>query len=87
MEQQKSLKKTFTMNYPLTIYPKFWKFCKWKNWWKTSKEYPNLKFSPFFFSTIIQNGDVMSGGMIFGVDPKKAQINPIYKEAIGVTNK
>ena len=52
---------------------------------KLQNEFPHLKFSPFISSqAIIQSGEAMSGGMIFGVIPQKeAQINPIYKEALG----
>ena len=78
-------RKLFTMNYPLTIYPKFENSVNEELLERLQKEFPKLKFSPFVSSqAIIQNGDVMSGGMIFGVIPQKeAQINPIYKEAIG----
>lgn len=78
-------KKLFTMNYPLTIYPKIENSVNEELLEKLQKDYPYLKFSPFVSSqAIIQNGDVMSGGMIFGVIPQKeAEINPIYKEAIG----
>ncbi len=77
-------KKLFTMNYPLTIYPKLDNSLNEELLNKLQNEYPNLKFSPFVSSqAIIQNGDVMSGGMIFGVIPdKEAQINPIYKKAV-----
>jgi putative ABC transport system permease protein len=78
-------KKLFTMNYPLTIYPKIDNSVNEELLEKLQKEYPYLKFSPFVSSqAIIQNGDIMSGGMIFGVIPEKeAQINHIFKEAIG----
>ena len=77
-------KKLFTMNYPLTIYPKLDNSLNKELLNKLQNEYPNLKFSPFVSSqAIIQNGDVMSGGMIFGVIPdKEAEINPIYKKAV-----
>ena len=77
-------KKLFTMNYPLTIYPKLDNSLNEELLNKLQNEYPNLKFSPFVSSqAIIQNGDVMSGGMIFGVIPdKEAEINPIYKKAV-----
>jgi putative ABC transport system permease protein len=78
-------RKLFTMNYPLTIYPKFNNSVNQELLEKLQKEYPKLKFSPFISTqAIIQNGDNMSGGMIFGVMPEKeAQINPVYKEAVG----
>ena len=72
------------MKYPLTIYPKLDNSLNEELLNKLQNEYPNLKFSPFVSSqAIIQNGDVMSGGMIFGVIPdKEAEINPIYKKAV-----
>ncbi|MCG3693062.1 ABC transporter permease [Aliarcobacter butzleri] len=78
-------RKLFTMNYPLTIYPKFADSVNQDLLEKLQKEYPNLKFSPFVSTqAIVQNGDNMSGGIIFGVDSQKeANINPIYKEAVG----
>ncbi len=78
-------KKLFTMNYPLTIYPKLDNSVNVDLLEKLQNEFPHLKFSPFISSqVIIQNGDVMSGGMIFGVIPEKeSKINPIYKEAVG----
>uniref|UniRef100_UPI00404740E1 ABC transporter permease n=1 Tax=Aliarcobacter sp. TaxID=2321116 RepID=UPI00404740E1 len=78
-------KKLFIMNYPLTIYSKIDNSLNQDLLNKLQNEYPNLKFSPFISSqAIIQSGDSMSGGMIFGVIPQKeALINPIYKEALG----
>jgi putative ABC transport system permease protein len=79
-------KKLFTMNYPLTIFPKFSSVPLDENMLEElQKKFTHLKFSPFISSqAIIQNGETMSGGMIFGIIPEKeAQINPIYKEALG----
>lgn len=77
-------RKLFTMNYPLTIYPKMDNSVNEDLLIKLQKEHPRLKFSPFISSqAIIQSGEAMSGGMIFGVIPQKeALINPIYKEAL-----
>lgn len=78
-------RKLFTMNYPLTIYPKMDNSVNEELLVKLQNKYPDLKFSPFLSSqAIIQSGDAMSGGMIFGVIPEKeALINPIYKDALG----
>ena len=77
-------RKLFTMNYPLTIYPKTETSVNEALLVKLQAEYPKLKFSPFISSqAIIQSGEAMSGGMIFGVLPEKeALINPIYKDAL-----
>ncbi|MGA1938939.1 ABC transporter permease [Arcobacter sp. YIC-310] len=78
-------KKLFTMNYPLTIYSKFQNGLNENILNQLQNKYPNLMFSPYISSqAIIQSGDSMSGGMIFGVIPQKeAKINSIYKEALG----
>ena len=76
--------KLFTMNYPLSIYPKFESGVEDKLLKELEEKFPEMSFSPYLSSqAIIQNDDKMSGGMIFGVDSKKeAKINSIYKEAI-----
>jgi len=75
--------KLFTMNYPLSIYPKVEGSINKEMVASLEKKFPNLQFSPYLSSqAIIQNGDSMSGGMIFGVDKdKEMQINSIYKKA------
>jgi putative ABC transport system permease protein len=78
-------RKLFTMNYPLSIHPKYNTTLTESTLIKLQKEFPTLKFSPYVSSqAIIQNGESMGGGMIFGVVPEKeAAINPVYKEALG----
>lgn len=78
-------KKLFTMNYPLTIYSKFKNSIDESVLTTIQEKYPHLQFSPYISSqAIIQSGDSMSGGMIFGVIPQKeAAINSIYKESLG----
>ena len=77
-------KKLFTMNYPLSIYPKFSNSVDKNLLLSLEKEFKELKFSPYLSTQVIlQNGSYMNGGMIFGVDSRKeAQINSIYKDAI-----
>ncbi len=76
--------KLFTMNYPLSIYPKYQNSVNKDLLIKLEKEFPTLKFSPYLSSqVIIQSGESMNGGIIFGVDPKKeSEINSIYKKAV-----
>ena len=78
-------KKLFTMNYPLTVYAKYKNSLDKSTLTMLQEKHPDLKFSPYISTqAIIQNGDTMSGGMIFGVMPQKeAAINDIYKEALG----
>jgi len=77
--------KLFTMNYPLSIYPKSYKNIDAKLLEKLRKEFPYLKFSPYINSqAIIKRGDKLEGGMLFGVNFKdESAINPIIKKAIG----
>ena len=81
---QKEFKdKLFIMNYPLTIYPVYTQIDD-TLLYKLQRNFPNLKFSPYLSSeVIIQNGDKLLGGVIFGVNKDlESAINPIYKEAI-----
>jgi putative ABC transport system permease protein len=77
-------KRLFTMNYPLTVYPKFSNTLNEDILKTLEKEHPTLKYSPYISTqAIIQSGDAIGGGVIFGVIPKKeAEINSIYKNAI-----
>ncbi len=76
--------KLFTMNYPITIYPKLDDSVKKDLLDHLETKFPNMQFSPYLSAQVmIQKDGMMSGGLLFGVDPKKeAQINKIYKEAL-----
>jgi putative ABC transport system permease protein len=85
---QKEFKdKLFIMNYPLTVFPVYTEIDD-ALLYKLQTNLPNLKFSPFLSSqVIIQNGDKLLGGMIFGVDSTlESAINPIYKESLTKNN-
>ncbi len=75
--------KLFIMNYPISIYPKFSGSVDKDLLDKLRKKFPELQFSPYLSSqVIIQNGEEMSGGILFGVNQKdESAINSIYKEA------
>ena len=75
--------KLFTMNYPLSIYPKFENAVDEDLVQSLEKKFPNLSFSPYISSqAMIQNGSEMSGAMLFGViKEKEEKINSIFKEA------
>jgi len=77
-------KKLFTMNYPLTLYAKISDSINKNLLFELQNEFKDLKFSPFISTqAIIQNGNNMSGGIIFGVNTQsEATINPIFKEAL-----
>ncbi|WP_320034228.1 ABC transporter permease [Halarcobacter sp.] len=75
--------KLFTMNYPLSIYPKFQNSVDKKLLQNLRNDFPNLKFSPYLSSQVIlQSGENMNGGIIFGVNAEdESKINSIYKKA------
>jgi putative ABC transport system permease protein len=75
--------KLFTMNYPLTIYPKYDGAVNIQLLNNLQKKFPNLIFSPFLTTQVmVQSEFGMSGGVVFGVNPQKEkQINTIYKKA------
>jgi len=75
--------KLFIMNYPISIYPKFSGSVDKNLLSDLRKEFPTLHFSPYLSSqVIIQNGDEMSGGILFGVNQKdEAKINSIYDKS------
>ena len=76
--------KLFTMNYPLSIYPKLGDSVDNKLLKKLENNFPHLKFSPYLSTQVMINtGDSMSGGILFGVDHKKeSAINKIYAKGI-----
>ena len=76
--------KLFTMNYPLSVYPIIDGGVDEGLLKDLEKRFPDMKFSPYITSQVmIQSDESMSGGVVFGVDPKKeAQINDIYKKAL-----
>jgi putative ABC transport system permease protein len=77
-------KKLFTMNYPLSIYPKIDNTIDDELLHDLEKKFPNLLFSPYLSSQVmIQSDESMAGGVIFGVNKEKeAQINDIYAKAV-----
>ncbi len=77
-------KKLFTMNYPLTIYPHVPGVVDDQLLQKLESKFSHLKFSPYLQTqAIVQNGDNMSGGIVFAVDPiREKQINSIYAKSI-----
>lgn len=76
--------KLFTMNYPLSIYPKIDDTVSKELLIHLENKFPDMLFSPYISSQVmIQKDGMMGGGLIFGVDAQKeAKINKIYKEAI-----
>ncbi|NWF66037.1 MAG: ABC transporter permease [Campylobacterales bacterium] len=77
-------RKLFTMNYPLTIYPKTKNSVDEALLNRVCEQFPKLKLSPYLTSQVIlKHSDQLEGGLIFGVDFKKeVEINDILKEAV-----
>jgi len=77
-------KKLFTMNYPLSIYPKVNGTIDESLLKDLETQFPHLLFSPYLTSQVmIQSDESMSGGVIFGVDKKKeSAINDIYAKSV-----
>ena len=81
-------KKLTVMNYPLTIMPKFYGAVNEDLLIELQAKFPNLKFSPYVFSSVIaRSGDTLEGGYIFGVnfdDEKK--VNDVINKALKKSN-
>jgi putative ABC transport system permease protein len=77
-------KRLFTMNYPLTIYPRYIDSIDQDLLTKLEQKFPDMKFSPYLRSqAIIKRGDEMSGGVLFGVDfDREKSINEIVAKSV-----
>ncbi len=77
-------RKLFTMNYPLSIYPKSFQKIDNDDLMILEKDFPNLKFSPYISSqVIVKKGAKLEGGLLFGVNfEKEIEINSVLEEAL-----
>ncbi|BAF69943.1 ABC transporter permease [Nitratiruptor sp. SB155-2] len=77
-------KKLFTMNYPLTILPKFSARIDKTVVERLQKKFPNLLMSPYITAQVIyKKGNNLEGGVIFGVDfDKERKINDVFKHYV-----
>ncbi|BCD60449.1 MULTISPECIES: ABC transporter permease [unclassified Nitratiruptor] len=77
-------KKLFTMNYPLTILPKFSLKIDETVVQQLHDRFPNLLMSPYVTAQVIyKKGNNLEGGVIFGVDfDKERQINDVLKQFV-----
>ncbi|MDY0328658.1 MAG: ABC transporter permease, partial [Arcobacteraceae bacterium] len=82
--QKEFERKLFTMNYPLTIYPKMDNSVTYSLVRELEKKFPDFIFSPFISTqAIVEYNKKMAGGVIFGVDSQKEiLVNSIYAESI-----
>ena len=77
-------KKLFTMNYPLTIYPKYSSHLGADLVAQLERQFPHLKLSPYISSQVIyKKGQKLEGGVVFGVDfDKELAINEVLAKAV-----
>jgi len=83
---QKSFReKLFVMNYPLTILPLADDTVNDALISSLSKQFPQLKFSPYYTTQVITKNDgAVQGSLLYGVDTtKEGTINNIFNEAKG----
>jgi len=78
-------KKLTVMNYPLTIYPRFYGSVNEELLFELEQKFPDLAMSPYVTSSVIaRSGSVLEGGYLFGVDFKyEKKVNSVLKEALG----
>ena len=78
-------KKLTVMNYPLTIYPRFYGSVNEALLMDLEQKFPDLAMSPYVTSSVIaRSGDALEGGYLFGVDFKyEKRVNSVLKEALG----
>jgi len=78
-------KKLTVMNYPLTIYPRFYGSVNEDLLFTLEDKFPDLAMSPYVTSSVIaRSGSVLEGGYLFGVDFKyEKRVNSVLAEALG----
>lgn len=77
-------RKLFTMNYPLTLYPKISQGISVSLLEALERDFPHLHFSPFLRAQAISKaGEMMEGAVVFGVDfEREARINEVVAKAL-----
>ncbi|MFC2057564.1 ABC transporter permease [Campylobacterota bacterium] len=83
--QKEFTKKLFVMNYPLTILPLEEDAVNDDLITSLGKQFPHLKFSPYYTTQVITKNDgAVQGSLVYGVDfDKEGEINSIFKDAKG----
>jgi len=76
-------KRLFQMDYPLTLIPLSYNVVTDEFTAELEKEFPTLKFSPYYTTQIItKSGSSIKGSMLYGVNFKKEEhLNKIFKTA------
>jgi len=78
-------KKLTVMNYPLTVYPRFYGAVDTNLLLELEQKFPDLAMSPYVTSSVIaRSGNVLEGGYLFGVDfAHEVEVNAVLKKAVG----
>jgi len=82
--QKEFKKRLFVMNYPLTLVPIYAKSANDDILNKLAKEFPHLKFSPYYTTqVIVKSGANVNGSILYGVDfNKEKEINEVFAKAM-----
>jgi len=82
--QKEFQKRLFVMNYPLTLIPTAFQSANDDLVTKLSKEFPHLKFSPYFTTQVIsKSGSSVNGSILYGIDfEKESKINEVFEKAM-----
>jgi putative ABC transport system permease protein len=82
--QKEFKKRLFVMNYPLTLTPIGYENANDALIDKLSKEFPKLKFSPFYTTQVItKSGSSVNGSMLYAVNfDKEREINSVFNKAL-----
>ncbi|AJC85060.1 ABC transporter permease [Campylobacter peloridis] len=77
-------KKLFTMNYPITILPRFGASVDDKLLQELRNKFPSLLFSPYIHTQVIARNDLkLEGGVLFGVHfEDERKINEVVDQAL-----
>ncbi len=77
-------KRLFVMNYPLTLIPTHYNSANDELISKLKREFPHLKFSPYYTTQVItKSGSNVNGSILYGVDfEREAEINSVFSKAI-----
>jgi len=76
-------KRLFQMDYPLTLVPLSHNVISDELTSELTKEFPTLKFSPYYTTQVItKSGSSIKGSMLYGIDFKKeGKLNEIFNKA------
>ena len=82
--QKEFQKRLFVMNYPITLISTSYSGANINLINSLKKEFPNIKFSPYYTTQVItKSGSSVNGSILYGIDFKKeAEINEVFRRAL-----